>query len=309
MGSASASPRNGEGSKVHHAKRKMIEGMKQYLKMGAKRFMHTESARCMLMYDEVKTFKAIVDKCEKVCQSLRHANDAFFQQVASTLESNLPLSFEYNPETGAAEMVPPVQHTVAGGRGSGEEMRKLGEDVSLGLEGEVLRPIAAWKMHAESVKKRMGELEDRRLELDFYRRAVESLLATHDKLKLQLADNVDGTGKERVERRMHSTWEKKQSRDVKLQASLASYSACESEVYDELRSLIADAMHFKAYLNAAISVQSASFATAASCMEIPVEDKRQEMVVSARGSGGADAKKQNAAAPPHGRHDDDSDYE
>merc|ERR1712205_145686 len=222
------------------------------------------------------------------CQSLRHANGAFFQQVASTLESNLPLSFEYNPETGAAEMVPPVQHTVAGGRGSGEEMRKLGEDVSLGLEGEVLRPIAAWKMHAESVKKRMGELEDRRLELDFYRRAVESLLATHDKLKLQLADNVDGTGKERVERRMHSTWEKKQARDVKLQASLASYSACESEVYDELRSLIADAMHFKAYLNAAISVQ------AASCMEIPVEDKRQEMVVSARGSGGADAKKQNA---------------
>lgn len=70
MGSASASPRNGEGSKVHHAKRKMIEGMKQYLKMGAKRFMHTESARCMLMYDEVKTFKAIVDKCEKVVRRL-----------------------------------------------------------------------------------------------------------------------------------------------------------------------------------------------------------------------------------------------
>lgn len=230
--------------------------------------------------------------------------------MASALETNLPLLYEYNPETGAAEEVVQTQYTVAGGRGSGEELRKLGEDASLGLEGEVLRPIGAWKASFDSVKRRMAELEDKRRQLDFYRRAVEDLLAKHDKLKLGLAEGDDGPAKERAEKRMHATWERKQARDVKLQATLAAYSACESEVYDELRNLVGDAAHLKGYLNAAITVQAASFATATSCMEIPVEDKRQEegTVQSARGQ--AKQRVEEQAAPPQGRvHYDDSDDE
>ena len=263
-------------SQWHQAKRTVVERVRQYLASGRKRkdFVSTDCARCRLMYKEVKTFKRVVDSFETVVHSLRYANDAFFQELATTLESNLPVPFEFSRETNNASRVTPSQHTVAGGSGSGVHMRLLGRQVYLSLEDSVLRPIGQWKACFASAKRRMVELEARRLTLDFHRRAAETLLAEYNKLRIKPVDSR-GARKERLEARMRSMRERWHVRDAKHRASLVSYASCEASAYAELRYLTCTAADLRASLCSAIAVQGSGFSLARTIMTHRVQDRRQ----------------------------------
>ncbi|XRB22737.1 hypothetical protein RI054_32g125890 [Pseudoscourfieldia marina] len=98
-------------------------------------------------------------------------------------------------------------------------MRLLGRQVYLGLEDSVLRPIGQWKAYFASAKRRMVELDARRLTLDFHRRAAETLLAEYNKLRIKPVDSR-GARKERLEARMRSMRERWRVRDAKHRAVL-----------------------------------------------------------------------------------------
>ena len=140
-----------------------------------------------------------------------------------------------------------------------EDLEKVQQELSQGLEQDVLTPMKQWLFAWSTVQARLKQLEEMRIEMDSRKRQVYNIRQQEVKLRERLDKAKTDHHKKVREKELEDAWRMQQRKDAKLANSTASYNSMESEVLEELAGLIKDAVCLKSYLAACTEFQREAY--------------------------------------------------
>jgi len=216
----------------------------------------TPKTRQAFMEEEAKQFAANIKLMEKDIRGLKLADETFMNTCQQVLASDLPRVYDFGQD-GHIHAVGDLD-TI--GRGcKTEDLVTVQQELSQGLEQDVLTPMKQWLFAWSTVQARLKELEGMRIEVDSRKRQVFDLRQQEDKLKKKLGEATNDHQKKTREKNLEDIWRKQQRKDAKLATATAAYQSMESEVLEELAGLIRDAVCLKSYLAACTEFQREAY--------------------------------------------------
>lgn len=216
----------------------------------------TPSTRQQFMQEEASQFAANIKLMEKDIRGLKMADETFMNTCKQVLGSDLPRVYDFGDDghvraIGALDTI---------GRGCKlEDLERVQQELSQGLEQDVLTPMKQWLFAWSTVQARLRELEELRIEMDSRKRQVYNVRQKEVKLRERLDKAKTDHHKKVREKELEDAWRMQQRKDAKLANSTASYNSMESEVLEELAGLIKDAVCLKSYLAACTEFQREAY--------------------------------------------------
>jgi len=183
------------------------------------------------------------------------ANEHFLKTCKFVLSSSLPRLYE----TQDGQTVPVGEVDTIGRSCNVEDIERITEELSAGLEADVLTPMKQWLFAWSTVQGRLKDLTSKRIEMDSRRRQVANLRIKEEKAKSAVDKANNPSSRLKREQELEKVWHIQQHKDGKLSAAVASYESMESEVLEELAGLIRDAVCLKSYLAACTEFQREAF--------------------------------------------------
>ena len=247
----------------------------------------TEAARADRMKAEAGAFAQRIKACEKSIRGLKLADDTFLTTCKEVLSSALPRVYELGQD---GEAVPVGDEDTIGRGCSVDEIDAIANELSGGLETDVLTPMKQWLFAWSTVQARLRELDDKRIEMDSRRRQVASLRDKEVGLKRRVDNASTPQQRATLEVKLQTLWTTAQHKEGKLQTSVAAYQSMESEVMEELSGLIRDAVCLKSYLAACTEFQREAFRSiSAALIGIGPQRAQTAVVHTHQAAGGAKA--------------------
>lgn len=241
---------------MSNGKRINMEKWKQNMKMNGQ-FKPTVSAREVVMFKDVTTFNGLLLRCEKSLRGLMAASDNWITTSDKALKTKASEIYIFNEDGEVAPESGWGKEDTIGGDCKRDELSSISSKMTADIEKEVLSGITEWKLAYKTVKARMDVLEKTRLELDSRRRQIEKL----GRKVTSQQKGLDRT-KSYGEAKLEKTSKYKQHKETKLQASQAAYTGLESEIYDELSTMIKDSLNLKEYIRASYRIVQEAYASA-----------------------------------------------
>jgi len=216
----------------------------------------TPKTRQAFMEEEARQFALNIKAMEKDIRGLKLADETFMNTCQEVLASDLPRVYDFGPD-GHVHAVGEL-NTI--GRGcNAEDLVRVQQELSQGLEQDVLTPMKQWLFAWSTVQARLKELEEMRIEVDSRKRQVFNLRQKETKMKENLDSSSNDHQRKVREKKLEETWRMQQRKDAKLANATATYQSMESEVLEELAGLIRDAVCLKSYLAACTEFQREAY--------------------------------------------------
>lgn len=216
----------------------------------------TPKTRQAFMEEEARQFALNIKAMEKDIRGLKLADETFMNTCQEVLASDLPRVYDFGPD-GHVHAVGEL-NTI--GRGcNAEDLVRVQQELSQGLEQDVLTPMKQWLFAWSTVQARLKELEEMRIEVDSRKRQVFNLRQKETKMKENLDSSMNDHQRKVREKKLEETWRMQQRKDAKLANATATYQSMESEVLEELAGLIRDAVCLKSYLAACTEFQREAY--------------------------------------------------
>ena len=216
----------------------------------------TPRTRQAFMEEEAKQFATNIRLMEKDIRGLKLADETFMATCQQVLTSDLPRVYDFGDD-GHVHAVGELD-TI--GRGCQvEDLVKVQQELSQGMEQDVLTPMKQWLFAWTTVQERLKELEEMRIEVDSRKRQVFALRQQEAKHKEALDSARNDHQKKNKAKNLEDTWRTQQRKDAKLANATATYQSMESEVLEELAGLIRDAVCLKSYLAACTEFQREAY--------------------------------------------------
>jgi len=257
----SPTPRtSGSGTGVGPMWRKLCEKQRQTLSAWFPSLIdgsfHTPRTRQAFMEEEARQFAANIRLMEKDIRGLKLADEQFMTTCQQVLSTELPRVYDFG-EDGHVHAVGSLD-TI--GRGCDvDNLVKVQQELSQGLEQDVLTPMKQWLFAWSTVQARLKELEEMRIEVDSRKRQVFNLRNQEAKHKDAVDKAKNDHQRKTKEKGLEDIWRKQQRKDAKLANATAAYQSMESEVLEELAGLIRDAVCLKSYLAACTEFQREAY--------------------------------------------------
>ena len=159
------------------------------------------------MEEEARQFATNIRLMEKDIRGLKLADETFMNTCKQVLASDLPRVYDFGDD-GHVHAVGPLD-TI--GRGCKvEDLERVQQELSQGLEQDVLTPMKQWLFAWSTVQARLKELEDMRIEVDSRKRQVFNIRQKEVKLKEKL-DNAKTDHQKKIrEKNLEDSWRMQQ---------------------------------------------------------------------------------------------------
>jgi len=216
----------------------------------------TPRTRQAFMEEEARQFADNIRRMEKDIRGLKLADETFMATCQQVLGSDLPRVYDFG-EDGHVHAVGEFDTIGRGCQAS--DLVRVQQELSQGLEQDVLTPMKQWLFAWSTVQERLKELEEMRIEVDSRKRQVFGLREQEAKSKEAIAAATNEHQKKARTKTLEDTWRKQQRKDAKLANATATYQSMETEVLEELAGLIRDAVCLKSYLAACTEFQREAY--------------------------------------------------